>query len=395
MTHQTIIAINAGSSTLKYQLYAMPEERLIAKGMIDKIGKKDAQFILKFNRQEIEQNNIELKDPAQCIDYLLEQLLSNQVIGALDCVSGVGHRVAHGGDKFNQPVVIDSSVVEILESLCELAPLHNPVNIAYIKAMKNKLPNCKHVAIFDTAFHQTISKEHYIYALPYRLYQEDHIRRYGFHGTSHDYVSQICAEKMHKPIENLNIISCHLGSGASICAIKGGISVNTSMGFTPLAGIMMATRCGDIDPAIPIYIANKKQLSLEQVNNILIAESGLLGVSGVSNDCRKVQQAASEGNKQAQLAIDIFSQRIRDFIGSYMVQMGGVDVILFTGGIGENSASIRSAVCKNLSGLGIDLDESKNVAKQTFIQTNDSKTTIAVINTNEELMMARQAHANI
>ncbi|WP_432452363.1 acetate/propionate family kinase [Agarivorans sp. QJM3NY_29] len=388
-----IIAINAGSSTLKFQLYSMPEERIIAKGMIDKIGKEDALFVMEYHQQKLEANNIQLDDAQQAIDYLLEQLLSLKILTGLDDIDGVGHRVAHGGDHFKQSVRIDQEVIAKLTDLCELAPLHNPVNLAFIKAMRLRLPNCKQVAVFDTSFHQTMAKPQYLYALPYRFYQEDQIRRYGFHGTSHHYVSQECAKQLQRPVEQLKIISCHLGSGASICAIENGQSVNTSMGFTPLAGLAMGTRCGDIDPSILLYIAKKHQLSLDEVNHIMNSESGLLGISGVSNDCRSVQQAGAQGNQRAQLAIDIFVQRIRDFIGAYMIQMGGVDVILFTGGIGENSASIRQAVCQNLQALGMKLDPEKNASSQRFIHQADSKIALAVINTNEELMMARQTMA--
>ncbi len=388
--NQNIIAINAGSSTLKYQLYAMPEERMIAKGMIDKIGKEDAVFVLKYGEEAIEKTNIDLNNPDEAIDYLLEQLQSAKLVASLNDIHGVGHRVAHGGDKFSHSVVINDEVIEILESLCELAPLHNPVNIAFIRAMMQRLPSCKQVAVFDTSFHQTMGKESYLYAIPYKYYEEDHIRRYGFHGTSHNYVSQVCAEQMNRPLTDLKIISCHLGSGASICAVDKGVSVNTSMGFTPLAGLMMGTRCGDIDPSILVYLANKHNMTPDQLNTMMISESGFLGVSGVSNDCRAVDEAATEGNERAQVALDMFVQRVRDFIGSYMVQMGGVDVILFTGGIGENSMSVREAVCKNLGGLGIKMDTEKNETNQTFIHTDDSKIALAVINTNEELMMARE-----
>ncbi|MDB1125270.1 acetate/propionate family kinase [Vibrio algarum] len=388
-----ILAINAGSSTLKFQLYFMPREKLIVKGMIDKIGKDDAEFVLYIDQHKHTIKNIKLHSPQQAFDYLLEQLLHKNVLTSVDEINSIGHRVAHGGEHFSQSVVIDQNVIETLESLIELAPLHNPVNIEFIKAVTARLPKVNQVAIFDTSFHQSIQKEHFLYAIPHRFYQDDHIRRYGFHGTSHKYVSEICAEKMNKPIEDLNIISCHLGSGASICAIKGGISVNTSMGFTPLAGLMMGTRCGDIDPSILVFIANKHDMDVEEVNQIMINESGLLGVSGVSNDCRAVEQAAKNGNERAQLALDMFVQRIRAFIGSYMVQMGGVDAILFTGGIGENSTSIRSSVCSGLERLGIKVDEDKNAASDTFFQDANGTVSLAIINTNEELMMARETHS--
>jgi len=394
--NRTIISINAGSSTLKFQVYLMPAEQVIAKGMIDKIGKSDAEFKLSFDDTKLKLQEIELNTPQQCVDYILYQLEQNQIIQSSTDIEGVGHRVAHGGEFFTKSVIVDDEVINNLEQLCDLAPLHNPINVAFIKAMKVRLPNSKHVAIFDTSFHQSIDKKHFLYALPYQYYQEDHIRRYGFHGTSHQYVSQVCAQKLKRPVSELKIISCHLGSGASICAIDKGKSVNTSMGFTPLAGLMMGTRCGDIDPSILIYLTNKHKLTSDQLNSILINDSGLLGISGVSNDCREVEEAAKNGNPKAQIALDMFIARIRDFIGSYMVQMGGVDTILFTGGIGENSATIRRGICENLTFFGIKLDDTKNQdSKQTFIHSDESKISIAIINTNEELMMARKTENEI
>ncbi|WED28688.1 acetate kinase [Vibrio sp. DW001] len=388
-----ILAINAGSSTLKFQLYLMPSERLIVKGMIDKIGKDDAEFVLKLDQHKYTIKDISLHSPQQAIDYLLEQLLHKKVIKSLDDIDSIGHRVAHGGEHFSHSVNINKNVISTLESLIELAPLHNPVNIAFIKAMSTRLPDVKQVAIFDTSFHQSIQKKDYLYAIPHRFYEDDHIRRYGFHGTSHKYVSEVCAEKMNKPIEDLNIISCHLGSGASICAIQGGVSVNTSMGFTPLAGLMMGTRCGDIDPSILVFIAKKYNMNVEEVNQIMINESGLLGISGVSNDCREVENAATNGNKRAQLALDMFVQRIRAFIGSYMVQMGGVDAILFTGGIGENSTVIRASVCEGLERFGIVVNKDENVTSESFFHDINGTVALVVINTNEELMMARETHS--
>ncbi|WP_413283540.1 acetate/propionate family kinase [Vibrio sp. MA40-2] len=386
-----ILAINAGSSTLKFQLYSMPSEKLLAKGMIDKIGKEDAEFVLKTDNKRHRQENIELNSPHEAIDFLLEQLKYHQAISCIAEIKSVAHRVAHGGENFTQSVSITNDVIEQLETLIELAPLHNPVNIAFIKAMADKLPQVEQIAVFDTSFHQSIKKEHFLYAIPYHFYQDDHIRRYGFHGTSHKYVSQVCAEQMNKPLAELKIISCHLGSGASICAIDKGYSVNTSMGFTPMAGLMMGTRCGDIDPSILVFLTKKYHLSIDDLNQIMNSKSGLLGLSGISNDCREVESAAKQGNERAQIALEIFIQRIRDFIGSYLIQMGGADVILFTGGIGENSDYIRAAVCKDLEGIGIELNEKLNQAKQTFIHTQNSRVKLAIINTNEELMMTREA----
>jgi propionate kinase len=385
---QNIMAINAGSSSLKFQLFAMPEELVITKGLIERIGKTDAIVSIEFGQQKLKQT-LPVLNHQQAVDHLLKALLEHQIIRSLSDISGVGHRVAHGGEAFKDSSIIDETALHHIEQLSTLAPLHNPVNAVGIRSFLQALPHATSVAVFDTSFHQTMTEEHFLYPLPYRYYTELDIRRYGFHGTSHKYVSQICADKMNIPISDLRLISCHLGNGSSICAIHHGRSVNTSMGFTPLAGVMMGTRCGDIDPSIMPYIAQREDKSPDEMNKLINSESGLLGVSGISNDYRDVEQAAKEGNAQAKLALNMFANRIRDFIGSYIAQMGGLDALIFTGGIGENSRTARAAICRQLDYLGIVLDEARNNANETFIQQPSAAVSIAVINTNEELMIAR------
>lgn len=383
-----ILAINAGSSSLKFQLFAMPQEQVITRGLIERIGKQDAIFTMEVAGKKIVRTHAVLTHQ-EAVEQLLAGLLDHHIIHRLDEIGGVGHRVAHGGEAFRDSVRIDPAVLATIDDLGRLAPLHNPVNAVGIRAFLHALPNAKAVAVFDTSFHQSMAPEHYLYPLPYRYYSELGVRRYGFHGTSHKYVAAICAEQMGQPLASLRLVSCHLGNGSSLCAIEGGRSVNTSMGFTPEAGVMMGTRAGDIDPSILPFVAECEQLSPADLNRLLNNESGLLGISGVSNDCRDVEKAASEGNQRAALALKMFAARIRAVIGSYIAQLGGIDALIFTGGIGENSRSMRAAICENLSYLGISLDQSRNNANQTFIEQPSAKVRIAVINTNEELMIAR------
>lgn len=385
---QKIMAINAGSSSLKFQLFAMPEEQVISKGMIERIGRQDAIFTIQFGAQKIK-DTLPVADHRQAVDCLLQALLQHHILQSVSEISGVGHRVAHGGETFPDSVQIDDDVLARIEQLGVLAPLHNPVNAIGIRAFRQALPQAKAVAVFDTSFHQTMAPGQFMYALPYRYYAEHGIRRYGFHGTSHKYVAGHCAGLLGRPLEDLRLISCHLGNGSSICAIEHGRSVNTSMGFTPQAGLMMGTRSGDIDPSILPFIANLEQKGPAELNRLINNESGLLGVSGVSNDFRDVSAAAQAGNPQAALAVQMFIQRIRDFVGSYLVQMGGVDALIFTGGIGENARAVRAGVCAGLEALQIVLDESRNNDNQTLIHHSTSAVAIAVINTNEELMIAR------
>lgn len=387
MSHK-IMAINAGSSSLKFQLLAMPQGEMICQGLIERIGMSDAQVTLKTPVQKW-QETLPVADHREAVTLLLEKLLSLNIIKSLEEIDGVGHRVAHGGESFKDSALVNDETLAEIERLAELAPLHNPVNALGIAVFRQLLPEAPAVAVFDTAFHQTLTEPSFVYPLPWRYYSELGIRRYGFHGTSHKYVSTALAEKLGVPLSALRVVCCHLGNGSSICAIKGGKSVNTSMGFTPQSGVMMGTRSGDIDPSILPWIALREGKTPQQLNQLLNNESGLLGVSGISSDYRDVERAADEGNSQAALALTLFAERIRATIGSYIMQMGGLDALVFTGGIGENSARARAAICHNLNFLGLTVDDEKNQRNATFIQTETALVKVAVINTNEELMIAQ------
>ena len=385
---RTIMAINAGSSSLKFQLLTMPEGTVLCQGLIERIGLTNAIFTLKQGDNKWQETR-PIGDHKAAANLLLEKLISHRIIPSLAAIDGVGHRVAHGGETFKDSALITDEALAEIERLAELAPLHNPVNAAGIRIFRQALPHAPAVAVFDTSFHQTLEPNAYVYPLPWRYYAELGIRRYGFHGTSHKYVSHLLAEKLGVPLSALRVITCHLGNGSSLCAIKGGHSVNTSMGFTPQSGVMMGTRSGDIDPSILPWLAQKESQTPAQLNTLLNNESGLLGISGVSNDYRDVEKAADEGNDRAALALTLFAERIRATIGSYVMQLGGLDVLLFTGGIGENSARARAAICRDLHFLGLDIDSDKNSRNATFIQSDYSMVKVAVINTNEELMIAR------
>ncbi|AVE59159.1 MULTISPECIES: acetate/propionate family kinase [Citrobacter] len=387
MSHK-IMAINAGSSSLKFQLLAMPQGEMICQGLIERIGMANARVTMKTSAQKW-QETAPIADHREAVTLLLDKLLSHHIINTLQDIDGVGHRVAHGGEFFKDSARVTDETLAQIERLAELAPLHNPVNALGIHIFRQLLPSTPSVAVFDTAFHQTLDESAYIYPLPWRYYAELGIRRYGFHGTSHKYVSTALAERLGVPLSALRVICCHLGNGSSICAIKGGQSVNTSMGFTPQSGVMMGTRSGDIDPSILPWIAEREGKTPQQLNYLLNNESGLLGISGVSHDYRDVEQAADGGNRRAALALTLFAERIRATIGSYIMQMGGLDALIFTGGIGENSARARAAVCHNLHFLGLSIDEGKNLRNATFIQAENAVVKVAVINTNEELMIAQ------
>jgi len=342
-----ILVINSGSSSIKYKLFEMPKEKLISKGIIEHIGEKGSK----------------IKDHYTGLKIILSKIKE---------ISAVGHRVVHGAENFKKPILINYSVIQKIKQCSTIAPLHNPANLAGILACKKLLPKVKQVAVFDTAFHQTIPKYAYIYGLPYKYYKKWGIRKYGFHGTSHEYVAQEAARKLKKPIKGLKIITCHLGNGASITAIDKGKSIDTSMGFTPLEGLLMGTRCGDIDPALITYIMRKEKLKISQIDDILNKESGLKGVSGISNDMRILEEEAKKGNQRAKLAIDIFIYRIKKYIGAYLAILQGVDAIVFTAGIGENQKRIRKKICQGL------------------FSSLKKKPKILVIPTDEELMIARQ-----
>ncbi|HIF7210157.1 TPA: acetate/propionate family kinase [Klebsiella pneumoniae] len=383
-----IMAINAGSSSLKFQLLNMPQGALLFQGLIERIGLPEARFTLKTSAQKW-QETLPIADHHEAVTLLLEALTGRGILSSLQEIDGVGHRVAHGGERFKDAALVCDDTLREIERLAELAPLHNPVNALGIRLFRQLLPAVPAVAVFDTAFHQTLAPEAWLYPLPWRYYAELGIRRYGFHGTSHHYVSSALAEKLGVPLSALRVVSCHLGNGCSVCAIKGGQSVNTSMGFTPQSGVMMGTRSGDIDPSILPWLVEKEGKSAQQLSQLLNNESGLLGVSGVSSDYRDVEQAADAGNERAALALSLFAERIRATIGSYIMQMGGLDALIFTGGIGENSARARATICRNLHFLGLALDDEKNQRSATFIQADNALVKVAVINTNEELMIAR------
>ena len=388
-----IISVNAGSSSLKFQLFEMPEETVLTSGIVEKIGFEDAIFTIKVNGEKVKKV-LPIPDHTKAVSLLLESLVEYKIVESLDEIKGAGHRAVHGGEIFKESVPVTDEVVEQFSSLNELAPLHNPAGLIGYNAFKENLPHCKHAFVFDTAFHQTMPQESYIYALPIRYYNDYKIRRYGFHGTSHKYVSQRCAELMEKPLEDTKIITCHLGNGASITA--GGKSINTSMGFTPLAGVMMGTRCGDIDPAIVTYIMKKEGLSIEEVNDVMNKQSGMLGVSGISSDARDIEDGFKEGNPAAILTTEVYVNRVINTVGGYYAQLGGADAIVFTGGIGENDTNIRKLICNRLKdAFGIVLDEEINSCsrgKEILLSKPESKIQVWLIPTNEELMIARDTY---
>lgn len=385
-----VLAINAGSSSLKFQLIRMPEETLVTKGLIERIGIKDSIFTIEVNGEKLKM--LKISHHEEAINIMLDSFKQHGIIDDINDIAGTGHRVVHGGELFPTSALVTDKVEEQIESLSELAPLHNPANLMGIRAFRKLLPNIPHVAVFDTSFHQSMPEQSYLYSLPYQYYKDYGIRKYGFHGTSHKYVSQRAAEIMNKPIEELRIISCHIGNGASIAAIDGGESIDTSMGFTPLAGVTMGTRSGNIDPALIPFIMQKTGQNAEEVLNVLNKESGLLGISGTSSDLRDLESDAEEGKERAQLALDVFASRIHKYIGSYATRMHGVDVIVFTAGVGENSSTVRAKVLEGLEFMGIYWDPKKNETirgEEGFINYPHSPVKVIVIPTNEEVMIAR------
>ncbi|WP_073201392.1 acetate kinase [Gracilibacillus kekensis] len=385
-----ILAINAGSSSLKFQLIEMPEEKVLSKGLVERIGIADSVFTIEFGDKEEEETR-DIADHAVAVKLLLDKLTSFGVIKSLDEIDGIGHRVVHGGEKFNDSVVITEQVIKEIEEVSELAPLHNPANLTGIRAFQEVLPNVPAVAVFDTAFHQTMPEQSYLYSLPYEYYQDYGIRKYGFHGTSHKYVAERASELMGLPLKQLRLLSCHLGNGASIAAIENGKSIDTSMGFTPLAGVTMGTRSGNIDPALIPYIMEKTGQTASEVMNVLNKKSGMLALSGFSSDLRDIQDKANSGDGRAELALQVFAERIHKYIGSYAARMHGVDAIIFTAGVGENSITIRERVLKGLEFMGVYWDQSLNNirGKETFVNYPHSPVKVIVIPTNEEVMIAR------
>ena len=392
-----ILVINAGSSSLKYQLLNPETQQVLAKGLCERIG-IDGKFTYKPDgKQAIKEADVAMPTHSEAIQAVLNALVDpdNGVIGSMKEIDAVGHRVVHGGEKFAKSVLITDEVMAAIEESNPLAPLHNPANIIGIKACQALMPDTPMVAVFDTAFHQTMPPVAYTYALPYEYYTEDKVRRYGFHGTSHKYVAGRAAAMLGKPIEELKLISCHLGNGSSITAIDGGKSVDTSMGFTPLAGLPMGTRSGDLDAGILEYLMKKHGYSIDEMLNILNKKSGVLGISGVSSDFRDLEDAASKGNQQAQLALDSFDYNVKKLIGAYAAAMGGVDAIIFTAGVGENGPDTRANAVAGLEYMGVKLDAEKNNTrgKEVDVATDDSKVRVLVIPTNEELMIAMDTAA--
>jgi acetate kinase len=383
-----IIAVNAGSSSLKFQLLNMPEEHEITSGLVERIGYDNAVFTIKIDGKKVKKET-PVPNHKVAVELVIEGLLEHKVIESLDEIKGVGHRVVQGGELFKDSVVITDQVVKDIESLNDLAPLHNPANITGIQAFRELLPNVIQVAVFDTTFHQTMREDAYLYAAPYEWYKKYGVRKYGFHGTSHQYVSERAAELLGN--KDAKIIVAHLGNGASLCAVDGGKSVDTSMGLTPLEGIPMGTRSGNIDPAVLMLVSEKENKSYEEVLNDLNKASGYLGVSGISNDSRDIVENMLQGHYRATLAHRIQIKRIADYIGSYYVYMGGLDAICFTAGIGENAPEVRKDVIDAIKVLGITLDEAENQKRgERMISTADSKVKAFIIPTNEEVMIARE-----
>jgi len=392
-TKMKVLVINCGSSSLKYQVLDMDGEILMAKGLVERIGLDGSAIKHEKVGQDKFVNETPMKDHKEAIKQVLDVIVDQEhgVLKSMAEIGAVGHRVVHAGEKYASSVTITEDVIKALEECVELAPLHNPPNLLGINACKELMPDIPMVGVFDTAFHQTMPPESYIYAIPYDYYTKYGIRRYGFHGTSHKYVAQRASEILNVDIKDLKIITCHLGNGASLSAIKRGKCIDTSMGFTPLEGLVMGTRCGDLDPAIVSYIREKENLPFGQVNEILNKKSGVLGISGVSSDFRDLEDAAAEGNERAQLALKVFSHRVRFYIGAYIAEMNGVDAIVFTAGLGENSINMRDIICNDLGNLGVKLDLVKNRirGKEAIISRDDSPVKVILIPTNEELMIAR------
>ena len=385
------ISINAGSSSLKWQLYQMPEEKVLAKGLLERIGLKDSISTVKFDGRS-EKQVLDIEDHTQAVKILLDDLKRFNIIESYDEITGVGHRVVAGGEHFKDSALVDEEVIQKVEELSLLAPLHNPANAAGIRAFREILPDITSVVVFDTSFHTTMPEKAYRYPIPTKYYTENKVRKYGAHGTSHEYVAKEAAKILERPIEELKLITCHIGNGASITAVDKGVSVDTSMGFTPLGGVMMGTRTGDIDPAIIPYLMQYTDdfNTSEDISRVLNRESGLLGVSEKSSDMRDIHEAMRAGDAKAQLANDIFVDRIQKYIGQYLAVLNGADAIIFTAGIGENSVTIRELVINGISWFGCDVDPEKNVrGAEGVISNPDAKVKVLVIPTDEELVIAR------
>ncbi len=392
-----ILVINAGSSSLKYQLLDSSTGDVLAKGLCERIGIDGHLKHTPGNGKEVFNRDVAMPTHAEAIEKVLELLVSadHGVIASAKEIDAVGHRVVHGGEKFASSVMIDEQVMDAIRECIPLAPLHNPANIIGIEACKKVMPGVPMVAVFDTACHQTMPPKAYIYPLPYEYYEQDKVRRYGFHGTSHRFVTQEAAKLLDKPIEELKLISCHLGNGSSVAAVDGGRSVDTSMGFTPLAGVAMGTRCGDLDPAILEYLMNKHGFDMAEMQNVLNKKSGVQGISGVSSDFRDLDATAAEGNPRSRLALDVFCYGVSKYIGAYAAAMGGVDAVIFTAGVGENGPETRALICEKLGFMGIALDQEANLARGKLVDASapGAKVKTLIIPTNEELMIAMDTAA--
>jgi len=390
-----VLVLNAGSSSIKYQLFDVIKKQVLAKGLVDKIGMADAALI----NNRIDGDEVKLEgeiiDHQAGIEYVLGVLISEKhgSISSLEDIDAVGHRVVHGGESFHSSVLINEQIIRKIEECVPLAPLHNPPNLKGIYAVTELMPDTPQVAVFDTAFHQTMPKSAYMYAIPYSLYKKYGLRRYGFHGTSHHYVSKRACEIIGVDYQTQKIITCHLGNGGSITAIKHGKSIDTSMGLTPVEGMIMGTRSGDLDLGVLTYIIDKEELNVQEANTLINKHSGILGISGVSSDMREVERASDDGNNRARLALEMYDYRITKYIGSYAAAMNGVDMIIFAGGIGENADRVREAICKNFGYLGLEFDSEKNKglrSKEAVISKPDSKVKVLVVPTNEELVIAEE-----
>ena len=393
-----ILVLNCGSSSLKYQLINMETEEVLASGKYERIGEEES-----FNTHKVNGKKIEVKKPAynhkEAIEFVLAQFTNPEykVIDSLDEIDAIGHRVVHGGEIFKESAVIDEKVMQQISECGEFAPLHNPAAVLGMEACKNVMPGKPMVAVFDTTFHQTMPKDKYIYPIPYEFYKKYGVRKYGAHGTSHMYVSQRLAEIENKNIEDLKIVTCHLGQGSSICAVKGGKSIDTSMGLTPLGGIPMVTRSGDLDPSVLTYLMKKEKLTAQEMEDILNKKSGVAGISGLAPDFRVIEDASNEGNERARIAINSFNYSIAGYIAKYAAEMDGIDYIVFTGGIGENQINIRKGICEKLKFMGIEIDlDANNIrGEERVISTPNSRVKVYIIPTNEELMIAKETKEKI
>lgn len=385
-----ILVLNSGSSSLKFQLFEIKEkEDVLIKGIVDGIS-LNSSFIKYEIRGRVKRVREKIKDHKKALKSVLDIILKSKIISSLDEIKAVGHRAVHGGEEFKKTVLVDDKVMKKIDELSDLAPLHNPSNLMGMKVCKELLPHTKQVAVFDTGFHSNMPEKAFVYGIPYKYYKKYGIRRYGFHGTSHKYISKKAAEILNKDYKKLKIITCHLGNGSSIDAVKNGKSIDTSMGFTPLEGVVMGTRCGDIDPAIILFLMKKEKLSVKEIDNLLNRKSGLFGISGISQDVRVLWANEKKGNKRAHLALNVLAYRITKYIGAYIAVLNGVDAIVFTAGIGENAYYLRQRILKNFEYVGLRIDKTKNKNNKTIISAKNSKIKALVIPTNEELQIARE-----